>query len=372
VKVLLIDKEKFPRYKPCAGGLPYRIFNRFNYLKDLGLFENYTYGGVAYSSSLKYKAMVKKKEPFGAMVVREKFDHGLVKLAVDSGAKFVDGKTVEDIKISKDKAKVILDDKEEIDSEIVVGADGIYSTVAKKTGLASIKKNNGICVFQEYKLDERTIDRFFGKERMCHIHIKFENIPGYGWVFSKKQHLNLGVVKLYPTKLNLLNVYKDYFNLLKKDKIIPGNLKMGQCKGGALPLGPLKKTYGNRVILVGDAAGFINPISGEGIYYAMSSGEIAAKTISDSLENGNTSEEFLSTYQKNWNRDFGRDIKSFLKSSKSMGGDDDKIIRIVGKDEKLTEIVLSMFHGSSDINELRWKLIRRYIFVRFKDLLGIG
>jgi flavin-dependent dehydrogenase len=170
--------------------------------------------------------------------------------------------------------------------------------------------------------------------------------------------------------VNLLNVYKDYFNLLKKDKIIPGNLKMGQCKGGALPLSPIEKTYGNRVILVGDAAGFINPISGEGIYYAMSSGEIAAKTISDSLENGNTSEEFLSTYQKNWNRDFGKDIKSFLKSSKSMGGDDDKIIRIVGKDEKLTEIVLSMFHGSSSINELRWKLIRRYIYVRFKDLFS--
>jgi len=339
-------------------------------VKDLDLFENYTYGGIAYSSSLKYKAMVKKKEPFGAMVVREKFDHSLVKLAVDSGAKFVDGKTVEDIKISKDKSKLIFDDKKEIDAEIVVGADGIYSTVAKKTGLASIKKNNGICVFQESKLDEKTIDRFFGKERMCHIHIKFKNIPGYGWVFPKKQHLNLGVVKLHPTKLNLLNVYKDYFNLLKKDKIIPENLKMGQCKGGALPLGPLEKTYSNRVILVGDAAGFINPISGEGIYYAMSSGEIAAKIISESLENGDSSEKFLAKYQKIWNRDFGKDIKTFLKASKSTGGDDDNFIRLVSKDEKLTEIALSIFYGSLSVDEIKWKLIRRYIFVRFKDLFS--
>jgi geranylgeranyl reductase family protein len=339
-------------------------------VKDKGLIENYTCGGVVYSSSLKYKAMVKKKEPFGAMVVREKFDHGLVKLAVDSGAKFVDGKTVEDIKISKEKAKIILDDKEEIGSEIVVGADGIYSTVAKKTGLASIKKNNGMCVFQEYKVDEKIIDRFFGKEKMCHIHLKFENIPGYGWVFSKKQHLNIGVVKLYPTKINLLNVYKDYFNLLKKDKIIPGNLKMGQCKGGALPLGPLEKTYGNRVILVGDAAGLINPMSGEGIYYAMSSGEIAAKIISESLENGDTTEKFLAKYQKNWNKDFGRDIKMFLKSAKSAGGDDDNFIRLVSKDEKLTEIALSIFYGSLSIDEIKWKLIKRYIFVRFKDLFS--
>ena len=157
VKVLLVDKDKFPRDKPCAGGLPFRVLNRFKYVKDNDLVENYTYGGVAYSSSLKYKAMIKKQEPFGAMVLREKFDYGLVKLAVDSGAKFVDGKTVEDIKISKEKARVLFDDDTEVDSKIVVGADGIWSTVAKKTNLATITGNTGMCVFEEYKLDENIL-----------------------------------------------------------------------------------------------------------------------------------------------------------------------------------------------------------------------
>lgn len=370
VKVLLVDKEKFPRYKPCAGGLPLRVLNRFKYVKDEGLFENYTYGGVAYSSSLKYKAMIKKQEPFGAMVIREKFDYGLVQLAVDSGVKFVDGKSVKDIKISNEKAIVILDDDTEVDSKIVVGADGIWSTVAKKTNLASITGNTGMCVFEEYKLDENIIETFFGKEKICYIHIKFEDIPGYGWVFPKKNHLNIGVVKLYSTKMNLLNIYKDYFNFLKKTSVIPSNLKMGQCKGGALPLAPLEKTYGNRVILVGDAAGFINPVSGEGIYYAMSSGEIAAKIICESLNNNDTSEKFLSKYQNNWKKDFGKDIDVFLGAAISVNEDDDKFIRLASKDEKLADIALSILHGSLSINEYKWKLIKRYIYVKLKYLFS--
>ena len=374
--MVLIDKDTFPRDKPCGGGLPIRVLNRFKYMKDKGLIENYTHGAVAYSSSLKYKVIVKKKEPLGTMVIREKFDHGLVQLAVDNGTDFIDKKTVKNIKISKDKAKVILDDQTEMDSEIIVGADGVWSNVAKKTGLASTKRHTGFCIFQEYKLDEKTIDRFFDKERICHVHIKFQDITDYSWVFPKKQHLNIGVVKLSPdtnmskTKTNLLNIYKEYFNILKKTRVIPENLKIGRCKGGALPLTPLEKTYGDRVILVGDAAGFINPISGEGIYYAMSSGEIAAKIINESLENNDTSEKFLSKYQKNCRKDFGKDIEILLRSTKNMRNQTEKFIRLASKDEKLADITVGILHGGLNIHEYKWKLLRRYLHVYFKDLFS--
>ncbi len=376
VNVLLIDKDKFPRDKPCGGGLPYRVLDRFKYVKDSDLIESYTYGGIAYSSLLKYKAMVQKKKPVGAMIIRKKFDYGLVKLATESGANFIEGKTVEDIKVSKEKAKVILNDKTEIDSKIVVGADGIRSVIAKKMGLASIKRDIGLCVFQEYKVDEKSIDRLFGKKRICHTHINFQNISGYGWVFPKKQHINIGIVKLssdqnMPNKMNLLKVYKDYFNILKKTKIIPENVKIGQCKGGTLPLAPLEKTYSNRVILVGDAAGFINPITGEGIYYAMSSGEIAAKIISESLKMDDCSEKFLSKYSKNCNKDFGRDIEILLSTTKGMRSQTDKFIRLAGKDEKLADIALSIIQGSLSIYDYRWKLIRRYLYAKIKDLFSI-
>jgi len=377
LKVLLVDKSKFPRDKSCGGGLPYRVLNRFSYVKDKDLIDSYSYGGISYSPSLKYKATFKKNTPFVAMVLREKFDMGLVELAIDSGAEFIDGRAVKDVKISKEKAKIILDDKTEVDSEIVVGADGIWSVVAKKTGLSPPKKYLGACILNEYDVGEDTINNYFGEEKMCHIHLTFQGILGYGWVFPKKHHINIGIGKFSPdtriskTKMDLLTIYRNYIKVLKRTKIIPKNLEIGRCKGSALHFGPLEKTYADRVLLCGDAGGFLNPLTGEGIYYAMSSGEIAAGVIIKALEAGDTSENFLSKYQENWKKDFGKDVESLLGSTRRMGRDVEKIVRLASKNEKLADVALGVLHGGLSIQDYRLELIVRYLYASFKDRFEI-
>ena len=124
----------------------------------------------------------------------------------------------------------------------------------------------------------------------------------------------------------------------------------------------------NNTIIVGDAAGLINPITGEGIYYAMSSGKIAAEVICESLETDDTSEKFLSKYQKNWRKDFGRDIEILLRSTKNMTMKTEKFVKLASKDEKLANIAIGMINGGYSIREYKWKLIRRYIYVSFKDI----
>jgi geranylgeranyl reductase family protein len=377
LKVLLIDKDKFPREKPCGGGLPSRVLNRFEYIKDEGLIDSYSFGGVVHSSNMEYKIEIEKDEHIVAMVLRKKFDFGLVKLAVDSGAILKDGTEVKDIKISKDKVKIFLDDGTSVDSEIVIGADGIWSAVAKKSGLSQKHKNAGMCIFQEYHVGKETLDKYFSKKRHCHIHIKLFGTPGYGWVFPKNEHLNIGIGEIKPMsnklkgKTNLKEVFRNYMGILKENNIIPNNLKIGKIQGGALPISLLEKTYSDRVILCGDAGGFINPVSGEGIYYAMASGEIAAKVIVDALKSGDASERFLSRYQKIWKKDFGKDIKLFSRSAKRLTKtDNNKFFKLVSRDEKLTDMVLSVIHGGVSIHEYRWKLIRRYFYVYFKEMLS--
>ncbi len=377
LKIILIDKSKFPRDKPCAGGLPSRVFKRFPYIKNNGLIESYSYGGYALSPSLKYKAEVKQKDPVVGMVLRKKFDMSLVQFAVNKGAKLLDGNAVNDLKISDDKVKINLDDNTLIESKIVVGADGVWSVVSKKAGLMNSNRPYGMCIFNEYKLDEDEIEDLYGKERMCYLHLKFKDIFGYGWVFPKKQHVNIGVGMLLPKKYlneqkrNILDVYKDYFGNLKENKIIPDNLKIGKCCGGALPFAPLDKTYSNRILVVGDAAGFINPLTGEGIYYAMSSGEIAAKVISNSLEANNSGGEYLSKYQDIWKEDFGKDLKLFHSAINYVKTSSEEIVRLASKDKKLAEIILGMLHGSLSVSKCQGKLARRYVWVNFKDRLGI-
>jgi len=388
VKVLLIDKSKFPRDKPCGGGLPLRVLNRFQYVKNENFIESYSYGGLMYSASLKYKAKVQKSEPVGAMILRRKFDFALVKLAIDRGVVFSEGKAAKDIKILKDKVKIVLDDGSSIDSQVVIGADGVWSLVAKKSGLHQRRNMVDMCVFQEYKVDKETLDRFFGEARFCYIHARFQGIAGYGWVFPKKEHLNIGVFikKEYSNigigengpemgkskmKTNLLEIYKNYIKTLKKNRMIPEDLEMRRYEGGALPVAPLEKTYTDRVLLCGDAGGFINPISGDGIYYAMSSGEIAAGVITEALETGNTGEKFLSKYQVNWKKDFGKDIEILLRSTKNFREQTEKFLKLASRDKKLADITLGMLHGRLSIREYRWKLIGRYLYVYFKDLFGL-
>jgi geranylgeranyl reductase family protein len=375
--VVLVDKNKFPRDKPCAGGLPARVLKRFPYIEENGLIESYSYGGFALSPSLKYKAIVEKKEPVVGMVLRKKFDMGLVHLALEEGAKLIDGKTVEDVKILKDNVKITLDDNTSLESKIIIGADGVWSVVAKKTSFMPIKRDHGVCVFNEYELGENEIINLFGKERMCYLHLRFKNISGYGWVFPKKQQVNVGVGIITlekhsdEPKKNLLNVFKDYFNTLKENKILPDYLEIGKCHGGAIPFSPLCKTYSDKVLLVGDAAGFINPLTGEGIYYAMSSGEIAAKVINSSLEANDTSENFLSKYQVLWQQDFGKDLKVFLDSVKYVKSISEEIVRLSSKDKKLAEITLGILHGGLSLSKYQKKLLRRFLWVKSKDKLGV-
>jgi flavin-dependent dehydrogenase len=212
---------------------------------------------------------------------------------------------------------------------------------------------------------------------MCYLHLRFKNIFGYGWVFPKKQHVNIGIGMLIPIKYfkepkrNILDVYKEYFNMLKENKVLPENLEIGKCNGGATPFSPLDKTYSDRVLVIGDAAGFINPLTGEGIYYAMSSGEIAAKVIIESLEANDTSRNFLSKYQDFWKEDFGKDLKIYLDSIKYLKSSSEDIVRFASKDKKLAELILGILHGGLSISKYQIKLFRRFAWVNFKDKLGL-
>ena len=296
------------------------------------------------------------------MILREKFDNDLVKLAIERGTTFMDGKCVDNIKILKDKARVFLDDGSNFESQIVIGADGTGSIIAKKTGLSQGGKNVARCIFQEYPISSKDLNRYIGEKRKCHIHISFQGIAGYGWVFPKEKHVNIGLYVLNPikskteSKTSLLEVYKNYINNLKKSFVIPADLEIGRLRGGALPPFPLKKTYSDRVIICGDAAGLINPGSGEGIYYAMSSGKIAAGVVEDALEAGDISEQFLSKYQRIWKNDFGRDTQFFLRPGSRLSKNIDIIVKLIGRDQKILNLILGMLQNKFSIDEVKWKI----------------
>lgn len=371
IKVILVDKDKFPRDKPCGGGLTKRVLNEFRFVTDSSLIESYSYGGVLHSPSLTYEIELVKDEALVGMVSRKKFDYALVKLAVEEGAIFIDGKKVIDLTILKDTVDISLDNGDSIKSKIVIGADGVWSVVAKKAGLRKKPIDYGIGVVEEFKVDKEILDKCFGKSRLCHIFSRVKNINGYGWIFPKKDCVNIGIGEFIfsdrkELKHNLLELFSEFITILKKNKIIPDTIEIKNVKGGVLPMVPLYKTYCNRIILIGDAAGFASASTGEGLYYAMKSGEMAAKVIEEALTSGDTSENFLSTYQVMWKKDFGKDVYFFYKNRKKRGSLNEKVFKIINSDKILTELYLGMGLGIISFTEHKWKLYKRYCYAFLK------
>jgi geranylgeranyl reductase family protein len=372
-KVSLIDKEKFPRDKPCGGGLPYQTLKRYPYVDNENFIDSYSFGGYAYSPSLNHKIVVSDKEPILAMTLRKKFDKNLVDLAIEKGANFVDGKAVVNVEITNNNALVFLNDGTSISCDIVIGADGVFSKIAEKTGLRKRGQETGICIYNEYEVDEKTIDEIVGKQRFVSILSRFQSIYGYGWVFPKNKHLNIGIgeVGYRPKnrpKINLINLYKNFFSTLKKLKIIPEELKINRYHGGTLPIVPLKQTYCNRTILVGDAAGFINPFSGEGIYYAMVSGEIASIVIEKAFNYKNFNANLLSLYQKLWVKDFGKDIYAFYNLARNQRNrPNENIFKVATKDDVLSDLFLKIMIGKLPLRQYKWKVFRRYVIGYLKQ-----
>lgn len=377
IHVLLLDKQTFPRDKPCGGGLPARVLKRYPYIEKNDLVDSYSYRFCIHSSSLKYKVDMVKNEPVFAMVRRNTFDAGLVTLASKSGAVFLEGKTAVHVKTTKENAQVTLNDGTTIDASFVIVADGMWSSITKQLCSTQKNQNIGICVVEEYSVSKNVMDQFFSEQRIVHIHMNIFGVVGYGWVFPKKEHVNIGlcefrhVIRSEQQKKNLKALYVNYINLLKENKTIPENLQIGTVKGGVFPTVPNERTYGMRFVLCGDAGGLTNPFTGDGIYSAMVSGEIASGVIVKALENSVTDKRALLAYQRGWMNDFGKDYRRFFRVSKGWRLDTETMVRLLEKDKKIIDIALSFVMEPLSIRKIRWKIARRFLFIYIKDRLGL-
>ncbi len=372
IKVLLLDKAKFPRDKPCGGGLPTRVKKRFPYIEPF--IDSVSYGTTMYSSSLRYKCDLLREKPFVDMVLRKDFDYGLMSLAQKAGATFLGGKSVIDVVVQKEKVSVMLEDGQTIETQMVIGSDGMHSVVAEKTNLS--KKLEVICIslMQEQPLTSKQLTAFFTKKRLIYLFIKAHGIAGYAWVFPKKNTVNIGIgefqsaVSKARPKIPLKETYEKFISTLKEKKLLPADFPVENLKGATLPIFPLENTCGDRVMLCGDAAGFINPITGEGIYYAMVSGKIAADVIAEALKSNDLSSRFLSRYQTLWNYDFGKDLKALGRFNNQWGKDSERIIRLMTRDKKFAKLIIGVSGGQISFRKYRTPLILRYVFLSFKNL----
>lgn len=187
-----------------------------------------------------------------------------------------------------------------IRAKFVIGAFGFNHRLIQQLG-GSPPKGLVKGTQLDIALSSQKIDSLFDN----HVRFFFDNKitnSGYGWAFPKKDHVSLGVsLSLnHPNprrQLQQLLLHPEIERLLK-DGNIPTSSFQNHCTA-LIPIRPAKKILGHRFLLVGDAAGFVDPITLEGIYYALISGQLAAKTVCKSLQKQSPFREYtLSTYHQ--------------------------------------------------------------------------
>ena len=252
-KTLLIDKASFPRDKPCGGGLTLRAVRELPVdptpvvEHEVDRMEFRCRGGRFVRRG--------RRGPFVLMTQRRRLDQYLAEQAAAAGADF------------HDNTKLAL---EEIHAEVIVGADGANGTSAKALGLGG-PIVHGVA----YEGNAPYDDRYQGLAL-----IELGSIPGgYGWVFPKGDHVNVGVGGWESEGPKLR---EHLAALCERESIDVDSLE--SVRGHRLPLRrPGFVVARGKSLLVGDAAGLVDPLTGDGMYEAFVSARLASEAALDVL-----------------------------------------------------------------------------------------
>ena len=283
--VLILEKENHPRRKACGGGLTIRVKNALD-LDFTQVVERELCGQRFYYPSGKSKTYL-QPDVAGHTVLREDFDHFLLQKAEESGATIHQGSRVTDIIEESNEVHVVAGN-ETYSAKLVVGADGPNSTVARKTGLKHRWDDDEIalCIEAAVPMDPSEILRIVGdpegSERII-LEFYIGYVPkGYAWAFAKKNEFSFGVGTLVSELSDLKGYWRKFVTSFEERNDVKCNL-IGQTAARIPMCGIIEKTYSNRIILIGDAAGFVKSNTGEGITYAIESAKIAADVAKDMI-----------------------------------------------------------------------------------------
>ncbi len=370
LSVLLLEKSSFPRDKPCGGALRPGVLEEFEHVKS-GL-RNIPYAVCSrtkmYSPSLNNFVDYNPKKAIMYQVQRSHFDAMLAELAESAGAELRENAEVKAVFAKDNGHGLHMRGGEEVSGNVIIGAGGMHDPVAqylrRKEGLPKTwpESDIGLAVVEEYEVGEDFIVERFGEEHTSYFHLKPNNLYGYAWTFSKQSTLNIGFGAFWKhmKNANIKEVLASYLTILKKEGLAPENLRVGRPKGGKIPLrGCIKTSYSQGMLILGDAAGFVSPIGGDGIYFAMCSGRIAADVVEYAVEHDTYGKEIMSRYQQEWYKQWGKDLKALCYFADKISAKTEQVLKYASRDKVLRDMCVGLYDGEGKPSEMKWKIIRR-------------
>jgi geranylgeranyl reductase family protein len=328
---LLLDRAAFPRNKPCGGGLTMRAMARFPWLASaIDTIDVHTVSKLHLEGPDGSVLKLAADEPVGILIRRVEFDHALVKAAVAAGARLRE--RFEMTQASQTAEGITLQARtgETLRAPVVVAADGVHSVIGKRLGVNARWPTQSIALDMMEETPHETLRAAHPDE--VWIAYAYNGLDGYSYIFPKTQHVNVGIGCL-------LSHFKGEMPGRPYDMqvgFVESLVASGELEGRSdrhyftpylIPVGgPLAKTFHGRVLFVGDAGGFVNGFTAEGIYYAMISGELAGKAI---LAAGAARAAAGPRYQKAWKREMGAELRDSVLIQRYLFASHDRVNRVV-------------------------------------------
>jgi geranylgeranyl reductase family protein len=317
-KVVVLDRKQFPRAKVCGDGLTPRAVGM---LRDMGLDDQIA--GYHRASGLRVfagrRSMVldfpqtSRWDDFGLVRPRKDLDWTIAQRAMEAGAEYrmateavapvLDRGRLTGVRwVRKEKADgggVVKVDEGEVIAPFTVIADGASSSFGRKLGLAQRETYPLGLAIRTYYTSSGANDGLF--ESWLELEKDGRLLPGYGWIFPVGEGIvNVGAgIVAWPNgegargrvagDVKLNDLQRAFVDMLPPSYGITHEGQLEPFMSGRLHLGwSVARPYGDGFVLIGDAAGLVNPFTGEGIAYAMETGKLAAGFVAEALASGET------------------------------------------------------------------------------------
>ncbi len=355
LKTLLLEKEKFPRDKICGDAISGKSMD---ILKDLGLFEkalqlpsarvhSVTFGSPDLTTvNIPFRPSQKSDQPTGLVIRRTVFDQFMFSEAAKVTEQAREEFEVNDLIIDNGFVVGVKGHNKAAQSEerfygkIILGADGFNSAVSRGMGLYKHEAEHWVVALRQYY---RGVG---GLDKQIELHFIDEVIPGYFWIFpvdDNQANVGLGMLHASMRKHNidLKEALQAAVNSRQFKERFAGSEPLEEPRGWNLPVGSShRRNYGNGFLLLGDAAGLIDPFTGEGIGNALFSARIAAQTAAAAIKAGDVSAAFLARYDRELWKTLGPELSLSAKLQK------------LGRHRMLLNLVVRKASRNPDVREL--------------------
>lgn len=367
-RVLVVERYALPRQKPCGGGISTRVLTRFPWLTEpLRRIPTHPVSSLYLEGPSGGVFRMQSNGPAVILIRRIEFDFLLATLAREAGAEMLSPVAI--AQASQDAGGVTLRtrDGRELRAPIVIAADGVNSVIARRLGLNPGWAPERLALDMMEETPTRALRT--AEPDTLSVFYGYGGAHGYAYIFPKREHVNVGIGYVLPyfkqrVDLTPYDLQQQFVGELRSRGMMDGASQREHFTPFLIPIGgPLSKTASGRVLLAGDAGGFVNGFSAEGIYYAMVTGELAATAV---LEAGSPS-AMRRAYVKAWRREIGAELRDSVLIQKYLFSSPARMDRVVSGANARPEFSRILVDYAS--GRLSYHAARRRLLWHFPRLL---